>query len=188
MLTIHASPNFPTIDPATAHASTTLPIPQLLADLLNPKLPLFERYRAMFSLRNLAGPYPDGRARSEADIKQAVEALARGFADSSALFRHEIAYIFGQLSSPYSVPSLLRVLRDAEENDMVRHEAAEALGGIASDGEELPGAVDFDDDADKQKGVLQILRDWSVKQDAPMVVRESCQVAVDMWEVSASRC
>lgn len=55
---------------------------------------------------------------------------------------------------------------------MVRHEAAEALGGIASDGEGEDGAV------------LAILREWAVKEDAPVVVRESCQVAIDMWEVS----
>jgi hypothetical protein len=87
--------------------------------------------------------------------------------------RHEVAYIFGQLCSPHSVPSLLHVLRDQKEDDMVRHEAAEALGGIASDGAE-----------EKGEDVLAILREWAVKEDAPVVVRESCQVAIDMWEVS----
>lgn len=110
--------------------------------------------------------------------KESVLALADGFADESALFRHEVAYIFGQLCSPYSVPSLLTVLRDANEEEMVRHEAAEALGGIASDGAEVDGAEL------PEGGVLAILREWAVKQDAPPVVRESCQVAIDMWEVS----
>jgi hypothetical protein len=58
---------------------------------------------------------------------------------------------------------------------MVRHEAAEALGGIASDGE---------GEGEKGEDVLSILREWAVKEDAPVVVRESCQVAIDMWEVS----
>jgi deoxyhypusine monooxygenase len=89
------------------------------------------------------------------------------------IYRHEVAYIFGQLCSPHSVPSLLHVLRDQKEDDMVRHEAAEALGGIASDGAE-----------EKGEDVLAILREWAVKEDAPVVVRESCQVAIDMWEVS----
>jgi deoxyhypusine monooxygenase len=53
---------------------------------------------------------------------------------------------------------------------MVRHEAAEALGGIPSDGSD-GGAV------------LQLLREWGAKRDAPDVVRDSCLVAVDMWEV-----
>ena len=53
---------------------------------------------------------------------------------------------------------------------MVRHEAAEALGGVPSDGSD-GGAV------------LQLLREWAGKRDAPDVVRDSCVVAVDMWEV-----
>lgn len=53
---------------------------------------------------------------------------------------------------------------------MVRHEAAEALGGIPSDGSD--GGE-----------VLQLLREWAAKKDAPDVVRDSCVVAVDMWEV-----
>ena len=68
--------------------------------------------------------------------KTAIMSLADGFGDTSVLFRHEIAYVFGQLCSPYSIPSLLARLRDGEEDPMVRHEAAEALGGIASDGAE----------------------------------------------------
>jgi len=60
---------------------------------------------------------------------------------------------------------------------MVRHEAAEALGGIASD---APSSEE------KGEDVLAILREWAVKADAPVVVRESCQVAIDMWEVSSS--
>ena len=76
------------------------------------------------------------------------------------------------------MPSLLHVLRDADEQEMVRHEAAEALGGIASDGSDVDG-VEL-----PEGGVLQILREWAVKMDAPEVVRESCQVAIDMWEVS----
>lgn len=50
---------------------------------------------------------------------------------------------------------------------MVRHEAAEALGGIAT------------------PEVLPYLKDWMTREDSPRVVRESCQVAIDMWEVCA---
>ncbi|GFZ46890.1 deoxyhypusine monooxygenase [Saitozyma sp. JCM 24511] len=165
------NPDFPTIDPAPSLSPQS--IPDLHAALLNTKLPLFERYRAMFALRDFG-----------AGSRDAVLALAEGFGDESALFRHEIAYIFGQLSSPHSIPSLLRVLRDPIEEDMVRHEAAEALGGIASDGAE--------DEASRREanlppgGVLQVLREWAVKGDAPVVVRESCQVAIDMWEYENS--
>ncbi|KAG5638711.1 deoxyhypusine hydroxylase [Sphagnurus paluster] len=126
-------------------------IAELQKILLNTKLPLFERYRAMFALRNIGTP-------------EAVDALASGFKDSSALFKHEIAFVFGQLLSPHSVPSLLEVLQDDMESEMVRHEAAEALGGIAT------------------PEVLPHLRKWMNKEDAPQVVRESCQIAIDMWE------
>ncbi|EAU85962.1 deoxyhypusine hydroxylase [Coprinopsis cinerea okayama7 len=126
-------------------------IQALQAQLVDTKLPLFERYRAMFALRNIG-------------TAEAVDALASGFADDSALFKHEIAFIFGQMLSPHSVPALLQVLQNASESDMVRHEAAEALGGIAT------------------PEVLPHLREWMTREDSPQVVRESCQVAIDMWE------
>ena len=47
-------------------------------------LPLFDRYKAMFSLRNNGS-------------KAAVVALTTAFADPSPLFRHEVAYVLGQL-------------------------------------------------------------------------------------------
>ena len=79
--------------------------------------------------------------------------------------RHEIAFVFGQLLSPHSVPALLRVLQDGSEQEMVLHEAAEALGGIAT------------------PEVLPHLKEWMSRTDAPRVVRESCMIALDMWEV-----
>ena len=149
---------FPTIDPAPASlhsplAANTQPstqsVPELQATLMDTSLNLFERYRAMFALRNDGG-------------REAVLALATGFDDASALFRHEIAYVFGQLSSPDSVPSLIEVLRRPDEEDMVRHEAAEALGGIATD------------------ECLPILQEFANDPNCPRVVKESCEVALDM--------
>ncbi|PCH39976.1 MFBC-like protein [Wolfiporia cocos MD-104 SS10] len=125
------------------------------ATLLDKSRPLFERYRAMFALRNIGTP-------------AAVDALAAGFTDDSALFKHEIAFVFGQLLSTHSVPALLEVLQNSQESDMVRHEAAEALGGIAT------------------PEVLPHLKEWMQRPDAPRVVRESCQVAIDMWEYENS--
>jgi hypothetical protein len=69
---------------------------------------------------------------------------------------------------------------------MVRHEAAEALGGIASDGVDAGEGDAFDAQGREVVDVLGILREWAVKPDAPLVVRESCQVAIDMWEVGFS--
>ncbi|VDC00720.1 unnamed protein product [Peniophora sp. CBMAI 1063] len=137
-------------------SSTSLDeVSRLRDELLDTKRPLFERYRAMFALRNIGN-------------SAAVDALADGFADESALFKHEIAFVFGQLLSPHSVPALLRVLQDGQESEMVRHEAAEALGGIAT------------------PEVLPHLKEWMIREDSPVVVRESCQVALDMYEYENS--
>ncbi|KAI0789668.1 ARM repeat-containing protein [Abortiporus biennis] len=130
-------------------------INDLKTKLLDRSLPLFERYRAMFALRNIGTP-------------AAVDALASGFSDDSALFKHEIAFVFGQLLSTHSVPALLKVLENSNESDMVRHEAAEALGGIAA------------------PEVLPHLKAWMKRDDAPRVVRESCQIAIDMYEYENS--
>ncbi|KAJ4482009.1 Deoxyhypusine hydroxylase [Lentinula aciculospora] len=159
-------PLYTSIDPAPATSGLLAGAPkpeeisqskidELREQLLDGKRPLFERYRAMFALRNIGSP-------------AAVDALAAGFSDDSALFKHEIAFVFGQLLSPHSVPCLLQVLQNGTESDMVRHEAAEALGGIAT------------------PEVLPYLKEWVAREDSPVVVRESCQVALDMWEYENS--
>ncbi|KAJ8487693.1 hypothetical protein ONZ45_g14240 [Pleurotus djamor] len=141
--------------PAKPESVTIEMIQDLKSKLVDTSIPLFQRYRAMFGLRNI-GTAP------------AVDALASGFSDDSALFKHEIAFVFGQMLSPHSVPSLIKVLEDDAESEMVRHEAAEALGGIAT------------------PEVLPYLKKWMTRMDAPQVVRESCQVAIDMWEYENS--
>ncbi|KAH9997950.1 deoxyhypusine hydroxylase, partial [Russula vinacea] len=110
--------------------ATVSSVEELRSKLLDTRLPLFERYRAMFALRNIGTPL-------------AVDALAAGFSDDSTLFKHEIAFVFGQLLSPHSVPALLQVLQNPQEADMVRHEAAEALGGIATPEESCQVALDM---------------------------------------------
>ena len=63
-----------------------------------------------------------------------MQALSSALEDrSSALFRHEVAYVLGQLAHAAAVPALVRTLRRTEESAMVRHECAEALGAIGSD-------------------------------------------------------
>ena len=57
---------------------------------------------------------------------------ALGFTDQSALLKHELAYVLGQMKNPSALPTLERVLRDLKEDPMVRHEAAEAMGAISS--------------------------------------------------------
>ncbi|KAK9473000.1 armadillo-type protein [Dipodascopsis tothii] len=144
---------FSSIDPAPPMPSEIAQVQKLQEILVDQAVPLFERYRAMFRLRDLGTP-------------DAVDALITGFDDPSALFRHEIAYVFGQLSDPRSAPALIKVLQNGAEEGMVRHEAAEALGSIATD-EVMP--------------VLQ-----GFLNDKERVVRESAIVALDMYEYERS--
>ena len=55
-----------------------------------------------------------------------------GFRSSSALMRHEIAYVLGQMQEEVTVEALTRQLENVKENNMVRHECAEALGSIGN--------------------------------------------------------
>lgn len=89
-----------------------------------------------------------------------------GLKAGSALFRHEIAFVLGQLQEQVSVPHLRASLENPEENEMVRHECAEALGAIAH-----PDCVN-------------ILNDHL--NDGKRVVRESCVIALDMCEYENS--
>jgi deoxyhypusine monooxygenase len=144
---------FHSVDPAPSQRVIARDeVPAFAAALIDASLPLFERYKAMFSLRN-------------AGSKAAVLALCAGFQDASPLFRHEVAYVLGQLAHAASIPALMARTRDEGEHDMVRHEAAEALGAIGT-GE----CVDF-------------LAAYDA-EGVPLMLRESCQVArdvVDYW-------
>ncbi|KAF2083374.1 Deoxyhypusine hydroxylase [Saccharata proteae CBS 121410] len=155
--------DFTSIDPAPPmpQAQEKPSIPELEATLLDTKLPLFQRYRAMFALRDLSSP-PDLPT-----AVPAVQALARGMNDPSSLFRHEIAFVFGQLCHPASIPSLIETLSNTNEASMVRHEAAEALGSLG-----------------EEEGVEDVLKKFL--NDPEQVVRDSIVVALDMAEFEKS--
>lgn len=53
----------------------------------------------------------------------AVEWIGKAFADQSALLKHELAYCLGQMQDTRAIPTLTAVLRDREQEAMVRHEA-----------------------------------------------------------------
>jgi deoxyhypusine monooxygenase len=139
---------FASVDPAPAE-KIARDVASLSKDYMNTSLSLYTRYKALFALRNKAS-------------EEATLAICKGFKDSSALFRHEVAYVLGQLQHPVSAPYLLDVLKDSNEHPMVRHECAEALGSIATE--------------DCMRELELFLRD-----DAE-VVRESCEVALDIAE------
>lgn len=115
--------------------------------LMDSSKSMFLRYRALFALRNHGG-------------EEAVKAIVSGFQDSSVLFKHEVAYVLGQMQHSSAIPGLEKKLKDKDENPMVRHECAEALGAIASE------------------ECVDLLKDFC--EDGERVVRESCEVALDM--------
>jgi len=139
---------YASVDPAPRFVGDE-DIEKLRAKLLDDSKSMFKRYRAMFTLRDIGG-------------KEAVEALCDGFNDKSALFRHEVAYVLGQMQDPHSISGLKQVLERDDENPMVRHEAAEALGAIAND------------------ETTKILENYI--NDKHRVVRESCDVALDITD------
>lgn len=141
---------FNTIDPSPAHASTDL---KELQTILLGNASLWDRYQAMFALRNIATP-------------AVIDILTMGFQDESALFRHEIAFVFGQLRMVESIPSLIERVRDLSEDGIVRHECIEALGSIGT------------------QECMDILTEFS--NDENNVVKESCRVGLDMIEYEKS--
>jgi deoxyhypusine monooxygenase len=111
---------FLSVDPAPPFPAAT-PLPSLRSTLLDETAPIFDRYRALFALRNEGGA-------------DAVDALCVALrSSSSALLKHEVAYVLGQLQAPASLAALRACLADAGEHGMVRHEAAEALGAVGAD-------------------------------------------------------
>jgi deoxyhypusine monooxygenase len=142
---------YSSVDPAPASPlHENLSFEQLGDVLCDAERDMYDRYRAMFSLRNRG---------SEAAVLQLCRALTQD--TSSALLRHEVAYVLGQMQHPSSVEALEESLRRQDEHMMVRHESAEALGAI--DG--------------RWQDVERILSEFTT--DSSDVVRESCLVALD---------
>ena len=142
---------FDSVDPAPP--SDEKNISNLRRTLVNEEEKMFQRMRALFALRGIGG-------------EDSVEALADAFSSDSALLKHEIAYVMGQMQYRHAVPYLIERLEDVDEDLMVRHEAAEALGAIGD------------------RTALTTLEKF-VKDPEP-VISESCEVALDLLEWVAS--
>jgi len=138
------------VDPAPAEETTNVEI--LQQKLTDTSLPLFKRYRAMFALRDI-------------NTEDSVAALCAGFDDKSSLFKHEVCFVLGQMMNFAAIEPLANILKDETEHEMVRHEAAEALGNIATE------------------ECLKILEPF--KKDKDRCVAESIEVAFNIahfWE------
>merc|ERR1719510_1800031 len=84
---------------------------------MNEELPLFKRYRAMFALRNNGD-------------NQSILILAQGLKSKNALFRHEIAYVLGQIQSPLVTDQVYEELAkylDKQQPDVLRESCVVAL-------------------------------------------------------------
>lgn len=137
------------------NVSVVVKVKDLRDTLCDVNQSLAVRYRALFMLRDHGG-------------EEAVLALCDGMEndEESALFRHEVAYVLGQMTHPAATQALGRMLARKKEQPMVRHEAAEALGAIATD------------------EAQRILHNF--RHDDVQAVRESVSVALDMSDYVTS--
>ncbi|CAB3363172.1 Hypothetical predicted protein [Cloeon dipterum] len=142
---------FGSVDPTPASDERNLEL--LREKLLSETTDLYERYRALFALRNI-------------NSKESTKILSEGLKYGGALFRHELAFVLGQIQEPVAVDALIGGLEDKTQDEMVRHECAEALGAIATE---------------KAMAILQLFL-----EDEKRVVRESCEIALDMCEYENS--
>lgn len=139
---------YDSVDPAPSLEDENKTVDELEVILMNQQNTLWERYKALFALRNL-------------NNDNATKAIAKGLSsEDSALFRHEVAYVLGQIQSPVVISELKERLSSLNESAMVRHECAEALGSIGTE--------------ECQQILLEFLKDKET------VVRESCEVALDI--------
>nr|NVI76153.1 nero [Cucujiformia] len=93
---------FSSVDPAPPLNCKDLA--ELRKILISSEESLFRRYRAMFALRNLQS-------------KEAVDVLGDALKVGSALFKHEVAFVLGQMQSDSSVKYLIDSLEDLKENE-----------------------------------------------------------------------
>lgn len=117
-------------------------------------LSLFDKYRVMYSLRNTG-------------TDEAVDALISSFQSKSVLYRHELAFVLGQLKNKRAIPALQKFLEDTSENGIVRHECTEALTQIAIEEKNTPVSNDC----------LETIRRF--QNDNEQLVRESCAVSLE---------
>ncbi|KAJ1608032.1 EZ_heat domain-containing protein [Cryptosporidium canis] len=188
---------FNTTDPTPPKSSCDVDqIGSLASDLLSPEVRLERRYAALFALRNiLTGMIDSNQRRSLSDLS------ARSFENdqihfisgqiakametdrSSAVFRHECAFVLGQIQVISTADSLSRVISNQLEESMVRHEAAFALGSVGSnDPRDYPSLEKADSLCTQDE--LQRVRRLSIEtllkysQDEDIIVAESCIVGL----------
>jgi len=138
--------------------------------ILDDAADIWDRYAAMFALRNRAQK-TFGLVKKTQENEQLVQLCSstlgktlRSETVQSALLKHEICYVLGQLreddDNEIARKALFECLEDPSEHAMVRHEAAEAIGSRGG------------------RGAEALLRKYLSCEDR--IVSESCEVALDM--------
>lgn len=168
------SGDYNTVDPVAVEKgsvkSTEADIDQLLSTLLSSETSLPSKYKCLFALRCITDE------EHKPSVK-AVLALGRALREetTSALLRHEIGFVIGQLAFgmcasliPSTIEALQESVSNSAEHCMVRHEAAIALGSIAGDNGKIEEFL-------TKIGELPI---DECNQDEAIVI-ESCVVAME---------
>jgi len=126
--------------------------------LINKNETLFNRYRVIFTLREMS---------NEEAAKLLCVCFDKKYNDRfSPLFKHEVSFVLGQMSEKQQAPiSILeRVLQDEQEHEIVRHETAIALGIISKSGELLKKYCNHEN----------------------QLLRESCEIAISYMNPNIS--
>lgn len=150
---------FNTIDPIAQTVNKQNVSLDILEEcLLNETCDLYERYEALFALRDMK-------------TMQANNIIIRSLLDkTSAVFRHEVAFVLGQIQTPKCTEALINCLMNTSEDSMVRHEAALALGSVACS-TEVTTTESF------LNNIIKNLTEFT--KDSDPIVAESCLVALD---------
>jgi deoxyhypusine monooxygenase len=122
--------------------------------LHDPKESLFNRYRAIFTLREF---------NNEEAVNVLCESYDKNYRNNfSPLFKHEVSFILGQmcLKAKNALTALENVLIDEEEDPIVRHETALTLGEITESKELLLKYTNHNN----------------------QLIRESCEIALDFYD------
>jgi len=95
--------------------------------LLDESVSMFDRYRALFTLRNL-------------NTKESCEAICQtltkeNFKCCTPLLKHEVAFVLAQMEKVFevAVPYLLEACKNPEEAPIVKHEGLVAIGEMIDD-------------------------------------------------------
>jgi deoxyhypusine monooxygenase len=139
---------------------TIPPLEELEETLRDPSSPIGKRMRAAYFAKQLfvneSSSSPPSNEKDEL-CNRIVNVLCEQVfvKDHGSLLRHEFAYVLGQMQTPKACQTLEELLMKDDDCVMVRHEAAEALGAIAS----LSSKQVLESTRDRYKGTLDELAD-----------------------------